>query len=138
MKYSWTLLVVSVVAVATLCGPARAQAQGLQPIPSDAGQVSAPEQSYPQVGVYNPRAAWHGYYYDAAWGMPIALVVPPQCRHQTEMGWGVGNTRITPVSAQFHRDWPGTPVYDRRGFRATPPWPSDTDQFGVYYVRGPR
>jgi hypothetical protein len=80
---------------------------------------------------------WHGYYYDPAWGMPIALVVPPTAESQTHWGWGVGNTRVTTINHQFHRDYPGPGVYDRRGFLPTPPWPSDTDQFGVYYVRGP-
>jgi len=80
---------------------------------------------------------WHGSYYHTAWGMPVALVVPPRAEVQTHWGWGVGNTRITPICPQFGRDWPGPAVYDRSMFRPTPRWPSDTDQFGVYYVRGP-
>jgi hypothetical protein len=80
---------------------------------------------------------WQGYYYDAAWGMPIALVVPPNAEAQTHYGWGVGNTRVTTIYHQFHRGYPGGGVYDRRAYLPTPPWPSDTDQFGVYYVRGP-
>ena len=32
---------------------------------------------------------------------------------------------------------PGPSEYRRGGFRPTPPWPSNTDQFGDYYVRGP-
>ena len=80
---------------------------------------------------------WHGSYYHVAWGMPVALVVPPTAECQTHWGWGVGNTRITPNRHQFNRNWPGPGNYDRRMFKPTPPWPSDTDQFGVYYVRGP-
>lgn len=83
------------------------------------------------------RYPWHGSYYHAAWGMPVALVVPPTAEYQTHWGWGVGNYRITPICHQFNRTWPGPGHYDRSTFRPTPPWPSDTDQFGVYYVRGP-
>ena len=82
-------------------------------------------------------SVWHGYNYDPAWGMPVALVVPPTAKYQTHYGWGVGNTRVTTIDNQFSAGWPGPGVYDRRFFHATPPWPSDTDQFGVHYVRGP-
>jgi hypothetical protein len=80
---------------------------------------------------------WHGGYYEAAWGMPVALVVPPTAENQVKMHWGVGGTRVVPIDHQFKRDYPGEGYYDRAGFLPTPPWPSDTDQFGVYYVRGP-
>jgi hypothetical protein len=80
---------------------------------------------------------WHGGYYHSAWGMPVALVVPPTAEFQTHWGWGVGNTRVTTIWPQFTRNYPGPGIYDRRMFKPTPPWPSDTDQFGVYYVRGP-
>ena len=81
--------------------------------------------------------SWHGGYYNPAWGMPVALVVPPTAEAQTHWGWGVGNTRITTICPQFKRNWPGPGQYNRGQFRPTPHWPADTDQFGVYYVRGP-
>ncbi|MBN2475624.1 MAG: hypothetical protein JXB62_13510 [Pirellulales bacterium] len=81
--------------------------------------------------------SWHGDYYHVAWGMPVALVVPPNAENQVHWGWGVGNTRVTPICSQFGRSWPGPVSYDRGMFRPTPRWPSDTDQFGVYYLRGP-
>jgi hypothetical protein len=80
---------------------------------------------------------WHGAYYDTAWGMPVALVVPPNAENQTKMGWGVGNTRVVSIDHQFHRDYPGEGIFKRSWFLPTPRWPSDTDQFGDYYVRGP-
>ena len=80
---------------------------------------------------------WHGSYYEPAWGMPVALVVPPTAKTQEHYGWGVGNTRATPIYSKFGAGWPGPSVYDSRFFRPMPPWPSDTDQFGVYSVRGP-
>ncbi len=80
---------------------------------------------------------WHGDYYDVAWGMPVALVVPPTAESQAHLGWGVGATRVTPIQHQFQRNYPGPGAYDRSWFRPTPPWPSSTDQFGDYYIRGP-
>jgi hypothetical protein len=81
---------------------------------------------------------WHGAYYDAAWGVPVALVVPPTAENQAKMGWGVGNTRSVPIEHQFGRDYPGPGSLSRLWFKPTPRWPSDTDQFGDYYIRGPR
>ena len=81
--------------------------------------------------------SWHGGYYNVAWGTPVALVVPPNTETQYRWGWGVGNTRVVPIYSQFQRNWPGPGSYDPRMFRPTPHWPSDTDQFGVYYIRGP-
>ncbi|MBN1588122.1 MAG: hypothetical protein JW888_01255 [Pirellulales bacterium] len=83
------------------------------------------------------RQAWNGDYYSAAWGMPVALVVPPTAERQVDWGWGVGNTRVTPIYHQFHRNYPGPGEYSRSMYSPTPAWPSDTRQFGVYYVRGP-
>jgi hypothetical protein len=80
---------------------------------------------------------WHAGYYDPAWGMPVAVVAPPTAENQTHLGWGVGATRITPNQHQFGRSYPGQGTYDRSGFRPTPPWPSNTDQSGNYYIRGP-
>ena len=80
---------------------------------------------------------WHGNYYHVAWGMPVALLVPPTAENQVHWGWGVGNTRVTPICPQFGRAWPGQGSYDCRRFKPLPHWPSDTDQYGVYYVRGP-
>ena len=84
-----------------------------------------------------PGYTWHGGYYNVAWGTPVALVVPPTARSHVDWGWGVGSTRVSPIYSQFQRSWPGPASYDPRGFRPTPRWPSDTSQFGIYYVRGP-
>ncbi len=80
---------------------------------------------------------WNGPYYNTTWGTPVALVVPPTAELQTKWGWGVANTRVTPICAQYKRNWRGVITYDRSLFAPTPAWPSDTDQFGTYYVRGP-
>lgn len=80
---------------------------------------------------------WNGPYYKVEWGMPVALVVPPTAECQTNWGWGVGNTRVTTIYPQFTRNYPGEGIYNRALFTPTPQYPSDTTQFGVYYVRGP-
>lgn len=84
-----------------------------------------------------PSASWHAGYYDPAWGLPVALVAPPNAEMQTNWGWGVGNTRISPLWHQFQRNYPGPLFYDPRTFQPIPRWPSDTEQLGVYYIRGP-
>lgn len=84
-----------------------------------------------------PVVSWHGWYYEAAFGAPLAVVVPPTADLQTKWGWGVGGTQVVPIWPQFSRNYPGPSQYDPRLFRSTPPWPSHTDQFGDYYVRGP-
>ena len=80
---------------------------------------------------------WHCWHYHSAWGVPVALVVPPTADMETNWGWGVGNSRTTHIWHQFGRDYPAYSEYNRRMFSPTPRWPSDTTQFGVYYIRGP-
>ncbi|GAB6164296.1 hypothetical protein JCM19992_02960 [Thermostilla marina] len=92
-----------------------------------------------RAGLHGNRytGPWHGQYYSSTWGMPVAVVVPPTAATQTHWGWGVGATRVTPIYPQFQRNMNGGSVYNVRQFRPTPPWPSSTDQFGVYPVRAP-
>ncbi len=80
---------------------------------------------------------WHGNYYHTAYGSPIGLVVPPTANMQTKMGWGVSQSEMVPIYHQAYRAYPGDGGGSTRAFLATPNWPSHTDQFGVYYVRGP-
>ncbi len=80
---------------------------------------------------------WHGGYYDVAWGMPVAVVVPPTAETKTRWSWGVGGTTVTPIQHQFERNYPGPGSFNRTWFQPTPRWPSNTDQFGDYYIRGP-
>ena len=84
-----------------------------------------------------PASTWHGGYYDAEWGMPLALVVPPNAEMQTNYGWGVGATRTTPIHYQYQSGYPIPGYYNRAWFQPVPAWPSDTNQLGVYYIRGP-
>jgi hypothetical protein len=79
---------------------------------------------------------WNGNYAHTEYGAPVALVVPPTANLQTNWGWGVASSRISRIDHQFQRNWPGFGPYGGP-YRPTPIWPSDTTQFGVYYVRGP-
>lgn len=79
---------------------------------------------------------WAGGYYHTMWDQPVALLVPPTAELQTHWNWGVAQTSVTPIWPQFTRAYPG-PYYGGRGFLPTPRWPNSTDQFGVYYARGP-
>jgi len=78
---------------------------------------------------------WHGGYYWMRTGQPTALVVPPTVTMQSNYSWGVSQNTMTPVYHQFG----GNPPNGAGGgmFRATPYWPTHTDQIGVYPVRGP-
>jgi len=80
---------------------------------------------------------WHGDYYEAGWGMPLALVVPPNAERQVHYGWGVGATRTTPIEYQYQPGFPIPGYYHRAQFLPVPQWPSSTDQLGVYPIRGP-
>jgi len=80
--------------------------------------------------------SWHGRYYHTAYGRPVSLVVPPIATTDTYLSWGVAQTETRPIWAQFRRPFPGE-FGEEAAFLPTPMWPSNTDQFGVYYVRGP-
>lgn len=80
---------------------------------------------------------WHGGYYAQQYGQPTALVVPPGAAMRQTLSWGVSQNLMYPVDHQFGRSasYPG--AAQPGSFRPTPVWPSHTDQFGYYYVRGP-
>ncbi len=84
---------------------------------------------------------WHAPYYYTARGQATALVVPPTASMHTEYSWGVAQSRMSSIYHQFGRPYPGEysgyGAGGGQGLRGTPRWPSDTTQFGVYYVRGP-
>ena len=80
---------------------------------------------------------WHGRYYHQQYGQPLALVVPPTAHMRQTLSWGVSQNLMRPIHHQFGRNasMPGAAAPGQ--FRPTPVWPSHTDQFGIYYVRGP-
>ena len=93
--------------------------------------------SYGGDASYPGRSTWHSGYYHVMWGKPLALVLPPTLTHQTNWGWGVGNTRVTPIYPQYSGPMMSNGYGGGEAYRPTPFYPSDTLQFGVYYIRGP-
>lgn len=80
---------------------------------------------------------WHGGYYHQQYGQPLAMVVPPTAHMRQTLSWGVSQNKAYPIHHQFGRNASSPGAAARGSFRPTPVWPSHTDQFGVYYVRGP-
>jgi len=102
-----------------------------------AGPASALEPGARRAEQVPSSDCWHGPYYHTAWGMPVALVVPPTAERQVHWGWGIGNTRITPIWPQYSLGHYASGPFGPAPMYTAPPWPSDLDQFGVYYIRGP-
>jgi hypothetical protein len=113
-----TACAIAVAAVALAPADARAEMPYLKPLR--------------RASMYN----WHGNYAHTEYGAPLALVVPPTANLQTNWGWGAPSMRISRIDHQFTRNYPGAAPFGA-GFLHTPHWPRDTNQFGVYYVRGP-
>ena len=80
---------------------------------------------------------WNQPYRHTQYGRPVSLVVPPTANRQTHYNWGVTGTMVTPIYHQYGRSYMGEGGYTEGDMRSTPYWPSSTDQFGVYYIRGP-
>lgn len=80
---------------------------------------------------------WHGGYYNQNYGQPLAVVVPPTAHMSNSYSWGVSQNLMYPIHHQFGRSAPGRGAAARGAFRPTPPWPSNTDQFGYHYIRAP-
>jgi hypothetical protein len=80
---------------------------------------------------------WHGPYYHQQYQAPVALVVPPTAHMRQTYSWGVSQNLSYPIHHQFRTGTPSPGYGGLNGFRPTPHWPSHTDQFGIYYVRGP-
>lgn len=83
-----------------------------------------------------PTYNWHANYAHVEYGQPVAVPLPPTVRLQTQWGWGVGSSRISRVDHQFGRNYPGPGPF-AGPFQPQPQWPTDTTQFGAYYVRSP-
>jgi hypothetical protein len=86
---------------------------------------------------YSANRPWHGAYTNTSYGVPVALVVPPTSHTMASWGWGVTSSEIRPIYHQFGRYYPGELNATGGMYLPTPAWPSHTDQFGIYPVRGP-
>ncbi|MCS7236827.1 MAG: hypothetical protein NZ899_00985 [Thermoguttaceae bacterium] len=85
----------------------------------------------------HPGTSWHAGYYHPAWGLPVAVVVPPTARFEAKYSWGVGGSQSVLIRHQFSRNYPGPGQILRQRLLAAPRWPTHTDQLGVYPIRGP-
>ena len=119
--------VLGVAAAALLTVVSNGQANAGNPYTFTDNWAYAAAQTYP----------WHGPYYHQQYGSPVALVVPPTAHMRQTYSWGVSQNLNYPIHHQFGLNYPGYGYAGSNGFWATPQWPSHTDQFGVYYVRGP-
>lgn len=119
----WTRALLAVAALATL----------------NAAPAPAGENTLHGARYYRRSQAytWHGNHYHTSYGAPVALVVPPTAEMQTNYHWGVAGYRTSPIYHQYRRGYPGMVGVPGAYFRPTPQWPSDTDQFGVHYIRAP-
>jgi hypothetical protein len=89
---------------------------------------------------------WHGPYYHTSYGRPVALVVPPTVTSSSHLGWGISGSEVRPMHHQYGMGQSARGGRQTGGRQTggsapqlygTPMWPQNTDQFGVYYVRGP-
>lgn len=105
------------------------------------GREASATDPYAVTHLWNQNFAmdrpWHGPYYHIGYGQPLALVVPPTAHMRQTLSWGVSQNKMYPIHHQFGRSASSPGVLPPGSFLPTPAWPSHTDQFGVYYVRGP-
>ena len=112
---------------------------GMLGSPAQAGKRTRAE----KIAYYHAQQRpWHGNYSHTATGLPVPLVVPPTAHMMSAYSWGVAQTEIRPIYHQFGRTFTGgdgseVDVTSGKYFHPTPLWPSHTDQFGIYPVRGP-
>lgn len=146
MKRTRLLATAGALAVAFTCSLASAQdddtasvAPGAAPNSYAGGAYYGDGPAYDdEVAMYPYSSAWHAGYSHTMWGRPLALVVPPTARRQTIWSWGVSTTQVAPINAQFTYPSAGYSYMGGGGpYLPSPYWPTDTRQFGVYYIRGP-
>jgi hypothetical protein len=134
-------LICAGLAIVALCGLTK-NAQAINP-PYVSTAVMYPHHAHPayradRLARWNAsQRPWHGPYAYTPWGVPASLVVPPTAKMHTSWSWGVAQSEMVPIWHQYYRDYPGEMGGGGTGFMLTPYWPSHTDQFGVYPIRGP-
>lgn len=138
-QFAFLSLALATIAVSFAACPTEAVAQCCDNCPSCA--LGGCDNSLCSCGYMLPvkRSQWYNWnrnYAHTDYGQPVALVVPPTANLQTNYGWGVASSRVSRIEHQFQRNFPGLGMFGGP-FRPTPVWPSDTNQFGVYHVRGP-
>lgn len=101
-------------------------------------QAGGPRRAARIANYHASARPWHGDYAYTPVGEPVALIVPPHADTMASWGWGVSQSEIRPLYHQFGRANPGGAFLGSQSpWMTTPIYPSHTDQFGVYPVRGP-
>ena len=80
---------------------------------------------------------WHGQYANPNYARPVAVVVPPNANMMRSLGWGVCGSQMMPLYSQYGTAYPGAVTASSIRFLSRPVAPSNTQQFGYYYIRGP-
>jgi hypothetical protein len=80
---------------------------------------------------------WHGQYAHPNYARPLAIVVPPNANMMRSQGWGVCGSQMMPLYSQYGTAYPGAVAGNPLHFLTRPAAPSNTQQFGYYYIRGP-
>jgi hypothetical protein len=105
---------------------------------SENAQAGHPRRAARIANYHASATPWHGDYAYTPWGGPVALIVPPHADTIASWSWGVSQSEIRPLHHQFGRAQPpGAFFGETSPYLTTPQWPSHTDQFGIYPVRGP-
>jgi hypothetical protein len=88
--------------------------------------------------LHSSQSSWNGDYYNVQQGGPVALVVPPTASSMAAWSWGVAQSEVRPLYHQYGRAYVGGAAGGSSNpYKPTPYWPSHTDEFGIYPVRGP-
>lgn len=75
---------------------------------------------------------------DPAFGVPVAVVVPPTLRKQVHLNTYVGGTQVSRIRSQFRPDGSVATTRELGPVRGDSALPGGTDGLGDYYIRGPR
>ena len=70
-------------------------------------------------------------------GADHTVVVPPNVNMMRSQGWGVCGSQMMPLYSQYGTAYPGAVAGSPVRFLTRPAAPSNTQQFGYYYIRGP-
>ena len=80
---------------------------------------------------------WNGMYRHQASSTPLAVIVPPTAVTSRSWGWGVSKSVVTPLYHQYQLNAPNTQGASSGPYKTLPLFPSSSDQYGTYYIRGP-
>lgn len=106
---------------------------------ADDAEARWPERANRWAHAHAMTMPWHGTHYHTSYGRPVAFVAPPNVTSYSHLSWGVAGSEVRPMHQQFGMGQNGRsgPAMGYHNLRGTPTYPQNTDQFGVYYVRGP-